>query len=138
MRIAVGVVALLWGGLSLFGGGTLLLSGVEALNEPDGPWAWVAHFVGFLLAVISGVLLVQGAFAVIAAVGVLMRRTYGRVMAILLGIIWIGWGTLAVLAEDAGVIVVGGAHIAVGIGAIVVMSVTGDEFGRRREMLTGS
>jgi hypothetical protein len=135
---ALGLATLLLGAAYAALAGQLIFGGVGWFVRPNGdPWAQIAGLFGLLpaLIIVVGVaFLPLGALGVLAGLGVLWRKPWGRTLAFvlavpaaLLGLLWAGGAD-----GDATEIALGAAQVLYGLLTLVVLIRKGAEFFRPR------
>jgi hypothetical protein len=133
----IGVTTMLLGGAYAALGGSLLFDGAAAImsleDDAAGGYAPLLQVVVGFVAVVGVALLVQGAIGLLAGLGVVMRRPWGRALTFLLAILAVLWGLLFVSANQEPIdLALGAAQILYGILAFVVLIKDGADFSRRR------
>ena len=132
----VGLATLLWGGAYAALGGQFIWAGASwAERAGDDPWGPLATFFGLLPALVIAVgvaSLLLGLVGLLAGVGLLLRKPWGRVLsfplsvaAILVGLVWVGGGD-----QRATEIALGVAQILFGVLTFTVLVRNGAEFSR--------
>jgi hypothetical protein len=136
----IGVVCLLCGLGYLVVGGHLILGVAGWFAQPD-PDSQVIAPVALLAApllILFGVLfLVLGFVDVLAALGILLRKQWGRILtfvaaglAIVLGLLWLSG--VNDIVQDATDFAVGAVQILFGVAAIIILSIKRAEFSAPR------
>jgi hypothetical protein len=131
---ALGLSTLLLGGAYAALGAQLILAGSAWLaHPPEDPWGQIAGLFGIgpaLIIALGVAFLLPGALGLVAAVGVLLRKGWARILtfilgilAVLLGLAWVGGGNQGVAA-----IALGAVQILYGILAFAVLIRKGAEF----------
>jgi len=122
--------------------GWLIFGGASWLAQSgEGPWQQIGGLFGILpgLFIVVGIaFLPAGILGLLAGYGVLLRKEWGRilalilaVLAILLGLIWISG--VEDIVQDAKVFVLGASQILYGVVAFLILLTKGDEFSRDRD-----
>jgi hypothetical protein len=133
----IGLITLLCGGGYAALGGNFLFGGASWLVRPDpniGPVLGVWLTLGAAVLVVVGILfLLLGILVLVAALGLLWRKHWGRiltfivaVLAILLGLLWLS-GVQDVV-QDATDLALGGAQVFYGILALVILRMKRADF----------
>ena len=136
---AIGVLTLLFGGAYAALGSGLIFAG-DALAEPlrkgdpAGGLAFPLWLVGAVLIVAGVLFLVHGVLGLLAGWGVLRRKSWARVLTLILSGLAILWGVLSLgaYAKSATYIVLGAAQLLYGTLAFIVMIRSGQEFSKQR------
>jgi len=140
----IGLLTLLFGGAYAVAGGQLVWAGASwAEQAGDDPWGPVVTFFGLLPAIVIAVgvaFLLLGLVGLLAGVGVLLRKQWGRVLtfslaalAVLLGVVWASGGE-----QGATEVALGMAQVLYGILAVVILIKNGAEFSTRRAERTAT
>jgi hypothetical protein len=135
---AVGLVTLLFGLAYGALGGSLVFVG-DALAEPlrkgdqAGGLAVGLWLVGVVASVAGALFLAQGVLGLLAGWGVLGRKPWGRVLALILAALAVLWGLLSLgaYAKGATYIVLGAAQLLYGTLAFIILIRSGQEFSGR-------
>lgn len=137
----IGVLLLLWGGAHAPVGVYLVFGSDEfernvGQSDPVGGLAPVLHMLAGRMVLIGTVFLVQGATEILAGLGVLWRKPWGRILALVME----GWRIVVGLvslsaynpkaAENAGPIAYGAAEILFGVLAVLILTIKGAGFSR--------
>jgi hypothetical protein len=135
----IALLTLLCGGGYAALGGSLILAGMGWFEQPDpDPWKQIGALFGILpvLLVVIGVpFLVLGILVLLAALGVLRRRQWGRIVTIiaavpvmLLGLLWLSG--VQDVRWDTTELALGVAQVLYGILALVILIRKSAEFSR--------
>jgi hypothetical protein len=117
-------------------GGWLLFAGADLNtrleNDPAGGMAPVLQLLAGFMVVIGVAFIVQGVPGVLAGWGVLSRRSWGRILALIVAALAAPWGLafLVISRGDVTFITLGAAQVLYGILAFAVLIRAGDEFSR--------
>jgi hypothetical protein len=134
----LGVSTLLLGGSYAAFGAFLILAGAGWFVRPgDGPWL-PALFIGRSIAIVIGIaFLPLGTLGLLAGLGALLRKRWGRilsfataVLATLLGLLWVSG--VEDVRQDTPDVVLGAVQLLYGILAIVILIKNGTDFSRLR------
>jgi hypothetical protein len=135
---ALGLVTLLLGAAYAALGGQLIFAGVGWFVRMDrDPWAQIAGLFGLVPAiviVIGVTFLPLGALGVLAGLGVLWRKPWGRILGFILAVPATLLGLLWASGADGGAteIALGAAQVLYGILAFLILIRKGAEFSRPR------
>jgi hypothetical protein len=145
---AIGLFTMFWGGSYVALGGSFILGATAMITKHPGDDRggladvdhWVASIFARLATVIGALLLLQGVVGILAGLGVLWRKQWGRIVTFILAILAILWGLLFISGAFEGCsfeqgptnIVVGGVQLLYGILALVILIQRGAEFSRPR------
>ena len=135
----IGLMTVLWGCAQAVLGGCLAFGGAElegnlGTNDPVGGLAPVLLLTAGLMVMIGVVFLFLGVPMMLAGLGVLLRKQWGRILAFVMAVLGILWGLLCLGAYDADaagnvtVIASGAAEILYGVLAFVILIKHGREF----------
>jgi hypothetical protein len=122
----LGLITLLYGGGYAALGGSFVLGGVGWFARPDPNMgevlgAWLT-FLAAVLGVVGVLFVVFGVLTLLAALGVLWRKQWGRILTFIVAVLAILLGLLWLLGfPDATLLALGGTQILYGILAIVVL-----------------
>jgi hypothetical protein len=132
----VGVLTLVLAAIYAFVGGTLIYSGVRGTMTADEAaaqgWASTLRLVSGFVAGVGAMVLLQGILGLLAGVGVLGRRAWGRILALVLAVPVLLWGLLFLGVSDGNTstIVIGVVQVVCGLLTLVVLLRNGDDFRR--------
>jgi hypothetical protein len=139
----LGLSTLLLGGAYAAVGGWVIFAGADMLVHPSNdPWIQLATFYGIvpaLLIVVGLAVLGLAILGLLAGLGVLLRKQWGRVLTFTVAVLALLLGLLWVVGSDGDTtdIAIGAVQILYGIPAFVILIVNGAEFSRPRVMLCG-
>jgi hypothetical protein len=134
----LGLGTLLLGGCYAAFGGSAIFAGADWFAHPSKePMVQVIALGGIVpgLLIMFGVaFLVQGILGLLAGLGILLRKQWGRILTFIVAIVAILWGLVWVGGSDQGAtdIAVGAAQILYGLLAFVILIKKGAEFSRPR------
>jgi hypothetical protein len=151
---AIGLITMLWGGSYTALGGSLIFGATAMMTKHPGAVDhaggladvdhWVASMFAGLATVIGVALLLQGVVGILAGLGVLWRKQWGRIVTFILAVLAILWGLLfmggafegGAFDQSATYIGLGAAQLLYGILAFVILITKGAEFsGRHAEQV---
>jgi hypothetical protein len=124
----IGLITLLVGVAYAVLGGDALVVGTAAErrleNDPAGGLGFLLQIVAGFVIVIGVAFLLQGLLGMLAGLGVLWYKPWGRVMTFILAVLAILWGLASLSFYDRGVIYIafGGAQILYGILAFAILN----------------
>jgi hypothetical protein len=143
----IGLITMFWGGSYAALGGSFIFGATAMITMHPGDDRggladvdhWVASMFARLASVIGALLLLQGVVGILAGLGVLWRKQWGRIPTFLLAVLAILWGLLFVGGAFAGAfeqgatyLALGAAQLLYGILAFVVLIQKGTEFSQSR------
>lgn len=143
----IGLITMVWGGSYAALGGSFIFGATAMILKHPGDDRggladvdhWVASMFARLATGIGAVLLLQGVVGLVAGLGVLWRKPWGRILIFLLAMLAILWGLLFAGGAFAGAfeqgaiaLALGAAQLLYGIFAIVILIQKGAEFSRPR------
>jgi hypothetical protein len=139
----IGLITMLWGGVHAALGSGLILVGASLQRNlrPDDPAGGFAPILWILegLAIFLGVLfLLQGVLGMLAALGVLLHKQWGRILTFIMAGLAILWGLLSLSAYNsdatgnATLIAYGAFQLLYAILTFVILIKNGAEFSRPR------
>jgi hypothetical protein len=104
-------------------GSILLGAAADMANDPAGGWAPLLQVFAGLIAVLGIPFLLQGVLGLLAGLGVLLRKSWGRLLTFLLAILAILWGLafLGTAGQDGSSIALGATQLLYGIFAIILL-----------------
>ena len=141
----IGLITMGWGASYAILGGSLIFGANAMMTKHPGDQMggladvdrWVASMFASLGTVIGALLLLQGVMGILAGLGVLWRKQWGRILTFLLAVLAILWGLLIIGGAFAGAfeqgvtfLAVGAAQLLYGILAFVILSQKNTEFPR--------
>lgn len=138
----VGLITLLWGGAGAAYGGFIIFAGGDlAVRMQDdaaaGGFAFLVRLIADFMIVIGVAVLLQGVLGMLAGLGILLRKPWGRILTFIMAVLAILWGLLFLSGyQDPDPsyteIAIGAAQVLYGILALVVLIMNGAEFSRSR------
>jgi hypothetical protein len=139
----IGVFTILWGAAEAVWGGCLTFAGADLgarMKDDSAAWgfAFLLRFLADFMIVAGVVILLQGVLGIVAGLGVVLRKPWGRVLTFIMAVLAIGWGLLFLSSYqgdadlDIVQIVLGAAQVLYGILAIVILIAKGSEFSQPR------
>jgi hypothetical protein len=133
----IGLITLLCGGGYAVLGGSFILGGAGWLVQPDpamGPvlGTWLT-FLAAVLGMVGVLFLLFGVLVLLAALGVLWRKQWGRILTYIVAVLAILLGLLCLIGiqdvvHDAIVLALGVAQVLYGILAVVILSMKRADF----------
>jgi hypothetical protein len=144
----IGLFTMLWGASYAALGGSVIFGATAMMAEHPGDHTggladvdhWVASMFAGLTTVIGFALLLQGSVGILAGLGVLWRKQWGRIGTFILAALAILWGLLfmggafegGAFEHGISYIALGAAQLLYGILAFVILIQKGAEFSRFR------
>jgi hypothetical protein len=137
----IGLITMLWGGSYAALGGSLMFGANTMMTKHPGDHVggladvdhWVASMFAGLASVFGAALLLQGVVGILAGLGVLWRKQWGRIVTFILAVLAILWGLLfmsGAFEQGAIFLALGAVQLFYGILAFVILIQKRTEFSR--------